>query len=133
METDLYDEFGNYIGPELDSDDDDDDLDADDRDVDEVLSRRKKCKRLLFTKLRLCMLKTMLVYRVMKMIMRSPLMLMMTSHTWRWSSMRTRSTILQQMRFMGPKLKLLSRKKTRSLLQVGCINKSLYSSFAAFT
>lgn len=35
METDLYDEFGNYIGPELDSDDDDDDLDADDRDVDE--------------------------------------------------------------------------------------------------
>lgn len=23
MDTDLYDEFGNYIGPELDSDDDD--------------------------------------------------------------------------------------------------------------
>lgn len=39
MEADLYDEFGNYIGPELDSDDDDDDLDADDRDVDEVLLR----------------------------------------------------------------------------------------------
>lgn len=37
MEADLYDEFGNYIGPELDSDDDEDDLDADDRDVDEVL------------------------------------------------------------------------------------------------
>lgn len=36
MEADLYDEFGNYIGPELDSDDDDDDLDAEDRDVDEV-------------------------------------------------------------------------------------------------
>lgn len=54
METDLYDEFGNYIGPELDSDDDDDDLDADDRDVDEVHLRRKKCQRLLFTKLRLC-------------------------------------------------------------------------------
>lgn len=35
METDLYDEFGNYIGPELDSDDDDD-LDTDNRDVDEV-------------------------------------------------------------------------------------------------
>uniref|UniRef100_A0AAQ5Y378 116 kDa U5 small nuclear ribonucleoprotein component n=1 Tax=Amphiprion ocellaris TaxID=80972 RepID=A0AAQ5Y378_AMPOC len=35
MEADLYDEFGNYIGPELDSDDDEDDLDADDRDVDE--------------------------------------------------------------------------------------------------
>lgn len=32
----MYDEFGNYIGPELDSDDDDDDLDAEDRDVDEV-------------------------------------------------------------------------------------------------
>uniref|UniRef100_A0A8C4YLG7 116 kDa U5 small nuclear ribonucleoprotein component n=1 Tax=Gopherus evgoodei TaxID=1825980 RepID=A0A8C4YLG7_9SAUR len=27
MDTDLYDEFGNYIGPELDSDDDDDELD----------------------------------------------------------------------------------------------------------
>lgn len=25
MDADLYDEFGNYIGPELDSDDDDDD------------------------------------------------------------------------------------------------------------
>lgn len=37
MEADLYDEFGNYIGPELDSDDDEDDLDAEDRDVDEVL------------------------------------------------------------------------------------------------
>ncbi|KAG7220651.1 hypothetical protein INR49_017905 [Caranx melampygus] len=32
MEADLYDEFGNYIGPELDSDDDEDDLDAEDRD-----------------------------------------------------------------------------------------------------
>lgn len=37
MEADLYDEFGNYIGPELDSDDDDDDLEAEDRDADEVL------------------------------------------------------------------------------------------------
>jgi U5 small nuclear ribonucleoprotein component len=27
MDADLYDEFGNYIGPELDSDDDDDDDD----------------------------------------------------------------------------------------------------------
>ncbi|XP_051904585.1 116 kDa U5 small nuclear ribonucleoprotein component [Hippocampus zosterae] len=36
MEADLYDEFGNYIGPELDSDDDDEnDLDAEDRDADE--------------------------------------------------------------------------------------------------
>ncbi|KAM7371647.1 hypothetical protein PAMP_008865 [Pampus punctatissimus] len=35
MEADLYDEFGNYIGPELDSDDDDDDLEAEDRDADE--------------------------------------------------------------------------------------------------
>ena len=31
MDTDLYDEFGNYVGPELDSDDEDDeDLDRDD-------------------------------------------------------------------------------------------------------
>lgn len=37
MEADLYDEFGNYIGPELDSEDDEDELDAEDRDVDEVL------------------------------------------------------------------------------------------------
>lgn len=36
MEADLYDEFGNYIGPELDSDDDEDDLEAEDRDIDEV-------------------------------------------------------------------------------------------------
>ncbi|PIO29837.1 hypothetical protein AB205_0009430, partial [Aquarana catesbeiana] len=36
MDTDPYDEFGNYIGPELDSDDDDDDDDMgrDDRDID---------------------------------------------------------------------------------------------------
>ncbi|XP_033913934.1 116 kDa U5 small nuclear ribonucleoprotein component isoform X1 [Acipenser ruthenus] len=34
METDLYDEFGNYIGPELDSDEEDD-LDRDARDADE--------------------------------------------------------------------------------------------------
>ena len=41
MDADLYDEFGNYIGPELDSDDDDegeeedqdDDEDYGDRDV----------------------------------------------------------------------------------------------------
>lgn len=32
MDTDLYDEFGNYVGPELDSDDDDDDLDRDEDD-----------------------------------------------------------------------------------------------------
>lgn len=42
MEADLYDEFGNYIGPELDSDDDDDDLDADDRDADEVLFQEEE-------------------------------------------------------------------------------------------
>ncbi|XP_061604650.1 116 kDa U5 small nuclear ribonucleoprotein component [Phyllopteryx taeniolatus] len=36
MEADLYDEFGTYIGPALDSDDDDEnDLDAEDRDADE--------------------------------------------------------------------------------------------------
>uniref|UniRef100_A0A9J7X368 Elongation factor 2 n=1 Tax=Cyprinus carpio carpio TaxID=630221 RepID=A0A9J7X368_CYPCA len=34
MDTDFYDEFGNYIGPELDSDEDED-VDADDREVDE--------------------------------------------------------------------------------------------------
>lgn len=36
MDTDLYDEFGNYIGPELDSDDDDDDLGRESKDLDEV-------------------------------------------------------------------------------------------------
>lgn len=35
METDLYDEFGNYIGPELDSDEDED-VEADDREAAEV-------------------------------------------------------------------------------------------------
>uniref|UniRef100_A0AAR2JSD2 116 kDa U5 small nuclear ribonucleoprotein component n=1 Tax=Pygocentrus nattereri TaxID=42514 RepID=A0AAR2JSD2_PYGNA len=35
MEADLYDEFGNYIGPELDSDEDED-VDADERDADEA-------------------------------------------------------------------------------------------------
>ncbi|KAI2666393.1 116 kDa U5 small nuclear ribonucleoprotein component [Labeo rohita] len=35
METDLYDEFGNYIGPELDSDEDEE-VDADDREADEA-------------------------------------------------------------------------------------------------
>lgn len=38
METDLYDEFGNYIGPELDSDEDEE-VDAEDRDADEVRLR----------------------------------------------------------------------------------------------
>ncbi|XP_060637183.1 116 kDa U5 small nuclear ribonucleoprotein component [Anolis sagrei] len=36
MDTDLYDEFGNYIGPELDSDDDDDELGRDSKDLDEL-------------------------------------------------------------------------------------------------
>ncbi|XP_060112700.1 116 kDa U5 small nuclear ribonucleoprotein component [Heteronotia binoei] len=36
MDTDLYDEFGNYIGPELDSDDDDDDMGRDSKDLDEL-------------------------------------------------------------------------------------------------
>uniref|UniRef100_A0A8C0ERC2 116 kDa U5 small nuclear ribonucleoprotein component n=1 Tax=Bubo bubo TaxID=30461 RepID=A0A8C0ERC2_BUBBB len=35
MDTDLYDEFGNYIGPELDSDDDDDELGRESKDLDE--------------------------------------------------------------------------------------------------
>ena len=32
MDTDLYDEFGNYVGPELESDDDEEDVDNDDDD-----------------------------------------------------------------------------------------------------
>lgn len=36
MDTDLYDEFGNYIGPELDSDDEDDELGRESKDLDEV-------------------------------------------------------------------------------------------------
>ncbi|XP_028930870.1 116 kDa U5 small nuclear ribonucleoprotein component [Ornithorhynchus anatinus] len=36
MDTDLYDEFGNYIGPELDSDDDDDELGREAKDLDEM-------------------------------------------------------------------------------------------------
>lgn len=36
MDTDLYDEFGNYIGPELDSDDEDDELGREAKDLDEV-------------------------------------------------------------------------------------------------
>ncbi|XP_032891274.1 116 kDa U5 small nuclear ribonucleoprotein component [Amblyraja radiata] len=44
MDTDLYDEFGNYIGPELDSDEEDglgrdDDLDDDDEDDDEAVDQ----------------------------------------------------------------------------------------------
>ncbi|XP_062989026.1 116 kDa U5 small nuclear ribonucleoprotein component [Elgaria multicarinata webbii] len=35
MDADLYDEFGNYIGPELDSDDDDDETGRDSKDLDE--------------------------------------------------------------------------------------------------
>lgn len=41
METDLYDEFGNYIGPELDSDEDED-LEAEDRDGVEVKKKQLK-------------------------------------------------------------------------------------------
>jgi len=36
MDTDLYDEFGNYIGPELDSDDEDDELGRESKELDEV-------------------------------------------------------------------------------------------------
>uniref|UniRef100_A0A8B9SIE4 116 kDa U5 small nuclear ribonucleoprotein component n=1 Tax=Anas platyrhynchos TaxID=8839 RepID=A0A8B9SIE4_ANAPL len=36
MDTDLYDEFGNYIGPELDSDDEDDELGREAKDLDEL-------------------------------------------------------------------------------------------------
>ena len=32
MDADLYDEFGNYIGPELDSDDDDEEEEQDEDD-----------------------------------------------------------------------------------------------------
>lgn len=35
MDTDLYDEFGNYIGPEIDSDSDEDDRDEQDDDDDD--------------------------------------------------------------------------------------------------
>lgn len=37
MDQDLYDEFGNYIGPELDSDEDDEDAD-DDQDRDDIMA-----------------------------------------------------------------------------------------------
>ena len=33
MDTDLYDEFGNYIGPELGSDDDDDESEEEEEDM----------------------------------------------------------------------------------------------------
>ena len=33
MDTDLYDEFGNYIGPELQSDEEEDDQDDDEDDL----------------------------------------------------------------------------------------------------
>ncbi|OXB56654.1 hypothetical protein ASZ78_003945 [Callipepla squamata] len=36
MDTDLYDEFGNYIGPELDSDDEDDELGRESKELDEL-------------------------------------------------------------------------------------------------
>lgn len=39
MDTDLYDEFGNYIGPELDSDDEDDELGRESKELDEVGAR----------------------------------------------------------------------------------------------
>lgn len=38
MDADLYDEFGNYVGPEIDSDDDDVDRDERDEDEDERLA-----------------------------------------------------------------------------------------------
>lgn len=44
METDLYDEFGNYIGPELDSDEDED-IEAEDRDGAEVRDPKQNCIR----------------------------------------------------------------------------------------
>ncbi|KTG19978.1 hypothetical protein cypCar_00011696 [Cyprinus carpio] len=49
MDTDFYDEFGNYIGPELDSDEDED-VDADDREADEL---RLTC---FMTSVHLCIL-----------------------------------------------------------------------------
>ncbi len=45
MDTDLYDEFGNYIGPELDSDEEEEEEERDDDDdmygMDEVSSLEK--------------------------------------------------------------------------------------------
>jgi len=40
MDADLYDEFGNYIGPELDSDDDDDDDEEEEQDDDDEYADR---------------------------------------------------------------------------------------------
>ena len=37
MDQDLYDEFGNYVGPELDSDDEDEDADED-RNQDDIMA-----------------------------------------------------------------------------------------------
>ena len=37
MDQDLYDEFGNYVGPELDSDDEDEAADED-RDQDDIMA-----------------------------------------------------------------------------------------------
>ena len=35
MDSDLYDEFGNYVGPELESDDDDDDSEEEQKEEEE--------------------------------------------------------------------------------------------------
>ena len=44
MEADLYDEFGNYIGPELESDEEsEDDDEAEDEEVVEYVSRAVVC------------------------------------------------------------------------------------------
>ena len=60
MDGDLYDEFGNYVGPELDSDDEDSDV-SEDRDEQEKypdyggadvsllsLSQQKQCSKITF-------------------------------------------------------------------------------------
>ena len=58
MDPDFYDEFGNYIGPELESDEDDDDESEEDanehqhdQDMDEQKVRENRddlCKGILF-------------------------------------------------------------------------------------
>lgn len=124
MEADLYDEFGNYIGPELDSDDDEDELDAEDRDVDEVFFTTVVNGHFMYCRSFMQLLQSCRVMRMMKMNLP---MLMMMSQVWRLYYMRTRNTILQQRRCMDQKWKLLSKRRTHNLSQVRCKYVVFYS------
>lgn len=101
MDSDLYDEFGNYIGPDLESDSEEEEFDEPEIDV----RMKFYFSRVVFVYKN--------IFRTMRSKMKLKWKLTKTRHRKRLCCTKTNVIIKQRLKFTARKLRRLFRKKTR--------------------